>query len=183
MLQLLLGQIPEAIYFALFMIYTKNLKQKRILYIILMISEYLILKLFFKFNIYFQLSYTIFTYLILKLLYKNKAQIIDVFTFTISSIILIVISAFSYTIISATIGIKLVAYIIKNILMFVFLFIARKRLNKIQKLYKKLWNRNDKVDKKIKTTTFRSINAILFNVMFWVINFGMIYAITFYGRR
>ena len=29
--QLLLGQIPEAIYFALFMIFTKQLKEKRII--------------------------------------------------------------------------------------------------------------------------------------------------------
>ena len=35
--QLLLGQIPEAIYFALFMILVKNIKEKRILFIILML--------------------------------------------------------------------------------------------------------------------------------------------------
>lgn len=107
LMELLLGQIPEAIYFALFMIFTKQLKEKRILYILLMIGEYLILKLFFKFNIYFQVSYTVFTYIILKLLYREKSQITDVFTFTISSIVLIIISAFSYTIISATFGVKL----------------------------------------------------------------------------
>lgn len=39
MLELFLGQIPEAIYFALFMIYAKNLKTKRLLYTILMILE------------------------------------------------------------------------------------------------------------------------------------------------
>ena len=44
MLELLLGQIPEAIYFALFMIFTKELKSKRILYIVLMVTEYLLLK-------------------------------------------------------------------------------------------------------------------------------------------
>ena len=44
MLELLIGQIPEAIFFALFMIYAKGLKEKRILFIVLMIVEYLLLK-------------------------------------------------------------------------------------------------------------------------------------------
>lgn len=182
MLQLLLGQILEAIYFAVFMIFTKEIKHKRVLYILLMIAEYLILKQFFQFNIYFQLSYTIFTYIILKVLYREKAQITDIFTFTIASIVLIVISALSYMLIASTIEIKSIAYIIKNTLMIIFLICMRTKLPKIQALYKKLWNRNDKVKKKMKTTTFRGINVIVFNVMFYVINLGMIYAITFYGR-
>ena len=44
LLELMLGQIPEAIYFALFIILTKELKEKRILFIILMIIEYILLK-------------------------------------------------------------------------------------------------------------------------------------------
>ena len=51
MLELLLGQIPEAIYFALFMIFTKELKTKRILYTILMVIEYVLLKFFIEYNI------------------------------------------------------------------------------------------------------------------------------------
>ena len=53
MLELLLGQIPEAIYFALFMIFTKELKSKRFLYVALMIAEYLLLKHFIEFSIWF----------------------------------------------------------------------------------------------------------------------------------
>ena len=61
--------------------------------------------------------------------------------------------------------------------MFTFLFIFKDKLNKIQKMYKKLWNRNDKEKNKIKSLTFRSINLVLFNIMFYIINLGMIYAI------
>ena len=59
--QILLGQIPEAIYFALFLIYSKNIKNKRLLFIILMIVEYIILKQFIHFNIWFQVLYTFTT--------------------------------------------------------------------------------------------------------------------------
>lgn len=182
LIELFLGQVPEAIFFALFMIFVKQLKEKRFLYVLLMTIEYLIILTAFRFNIWIQVLYTFISYVILKLLYKEKAQVIDIFTFTIASIILIFISALSYTVISATFGVKLYAYILKNILMVLFLVCTRNKLCKIQNLYKKLWNRNDKVKKKIKTTTFRSINLIIFNIIFIVINFGMVYAVTFYGR-
>lgn len=173
--QLLLGQIPETIYFALFMILVKNIKEKRVLFTILMILEYVVLKLAFPFNMWFQVTYTFMTYIILKILYKEKSQIIDIFTFSIGSIILILISAgvsilFDYNIILVVLS--------SRILMLMFLFIFRHKLNKIQNLYKLLWNRNDK-PKRIKTTTFRAINTVVFNLLFFIINFGMLYALLF----
>ena len=181
-LEILLGQIPEALYFAFFMINTKQLKEKRILYMTLMVIEYLMLTSVIKFNIWMQVLYTFISYIILKFLYKEHAQITDIFTFTIASAILIFISAISFGIISMTIRSKIVAYVVKNILMLIFIFTTRNRLTNIQKLYKKLWNRNDKVKKKMKTTTFRSLNVIIFNVIFWIINIGMVYAMTVRGR-
>ena len=41
-LEIILGQIPEAVYFAVFMILVKELKEKRFLFIISMIIEYLL---------------------------------------------------------------------------------------------------------------------------------------------
>ena len=91
MLELLIGQIPEAIYFAIFMMLVKQLKEKRVLFSVLMIAEYLLLKHFIKYSIYFQISYTLTTFLILKILYKDKSQLTDIFTFTIGSIILMIV--------------------------------------------------------------------------------------------
>lgn len=176
-LQLFLGQIPEAIYFALFMIYAKRLENKRILFIILMICEYLLLKYFIRFNIWFQISYTIATYIILKILYKDKVQITDIFTFAISSFILIIINLILYLTIFLLFNNYIVYVIIDRILMFIILFLFHNKLNNIQKLYKKLWNRNDKIPKPIKSTTFRCINLVLFNFMFYMINIAMLYCI------
>ena len=61
--------------------------------------------------------------------------------------------------------------------MFGFLFLFRNKLYKIQKLYKKIWNRDDSIDKKIKTTTFRGFNIVMFNTMFYLLNLCMLYAI------
>lgn len=179
LMELLLGYIPEAIYFALFMIYTKQLKEKRLLYITLMVLEYLLLKQFVHFSIYFQVAYTFITFVILKILYREKAQIIDIFTFTIASIFLIITSVISFLISGQNV---ILATIINRIIIFVVLFGFNYKLNVIQNLYKKLWNRNDKVKKKIKTTTFRSLNVIIFNVIFYFINVGMAYAIYYNSK-
>jgi len=173
MLELLLGQIPEAIYFALFMIFTKDLKQKRILFIILMVLEYLLFKHFIHFSMYFQIAYTFFTYIILKILYKEKAQITDIFTFTIGSVFLIITSAICYLVCKPNTEL---ATVINRIVIFLTLFILNYRLNKIQVMYKKIWNK-DKNKTKIKSTTFRSINIIIFNIIFYIINTGMLYAL------
>lgn len=180
-LEVFLGQIPEAIYFALFMILAKNLKEKRLLFMFLMILEYVVLKYFIHFNIWFQVLYTVMTFIILKILYKEKAQVTDIFTFTIGSILLMIISAFCLFVIYTFYKNTLVVVLINRLLSFVVLFLLRNKLYKIQNLYKKLWNRNDKVKKVMKSTTFRCINLVVFNVMFYVINIGMLYCI-FVGK-
>ena len=122
-----------------------------------------------------QVTYTAFTFIILKLLYKDKAQITDIFTFTISSIILIIISFVSYFIVWGTIKNYLIAVIINRLFLIIFLVITHKKLYNIQKLYKKLWNRQDNKKYKIKSTTFRAVNVVVFNLLFFIINLGMIF--------
>lgn len=176
---ILIAQISEAIYFALFMIYTKRLTHKRLLYTILMIIEYILLYKIFPFNVYFQISYTFISYLILKLIYKEKAQIIDIFTFSIASILLIITSAIMYLISFYTYNNAYICAVLHRVLLFIFIFIIKDKLYNIQKLYKKIWNRNFNKKYKIKTTTFRAINVVAFNIMFFIINFGMLLVIFF----
>ena len=177
MFTLLVSQIPEAIYFSLFMIYAKNIKEKRLLYILLMTIEYVILAQLFPFNVYFQILYTFISFFILKILYKEKAQITDIFTFAICSLILMIISAIMYFIGYNTYKNTRVCVVSQKIILFLFIAIFKSKLNNIQKLYKKLWNRNFNKTYKIKTTTFRALNVVVFNVMFVVINFGMLLCI------
>ena len=172
MLKILLGQVPEAIYFALFMIFTKRIKEKRLLFTILMIVEYILIMALFQYSWLFHIIYTIMTYLTLKILYKEKAQITDVFILMISYIVLIASSAVCMLIFRNT----LLAAIINRIIIFLLLIIFHNKLYKIQNLYKSYWNRNDAV-KKMKTTTFRSLNLVIFNLLFYIINIGMTVAL------
>jgi len=181
MAELLLGQIPEAIYFALFMIFAKNLKEKRLLFTFLMIIEYIILTRIIMFNSWFQILYTGITFIILKVLYKEKAQITDIFTFGIASIILMIVSASYFFLIRPLVKNFYLSMIVNRLVLFAIVLGFNKHLYKIQNIYKKFWNRNDKVKKKIKSTTFRCVNLVIFNVMFYIINIGMLYCV-FLGK-
>lgn len=174
MLELLLGQIPEAIYFALFMIFTKEIKEKRVIFIILMVIEYLLVMNTQMFSIWTHVIYVILTFLTLKLLYKEKALIIDIFTFGIASLVLIITSLFSggITMFDFELGV-----IMSRLLPFIIIIVFNRKLSKIQKIYKLLWNRNDKNKLKMKSATFRCLNIVIFNIMFYAINAGMIYAL------
>lgn len=167
------GILPEAIYFTLFLIFTKELKEKRILFLFLMLIEYLFLSCIIKYNILLQLIYTFMTFVILKVLYREKAIITDIFVFALSSIILIAISAISYMAVFYTIGNYIVAYIIQRIMLFVTLFALKNKLNGWYRKFNSLWNRRPNA--KIRSLTIRNITIIIFNLMFYIINFGMIY--------
>lgn len=173
--ELIFGQIFEALYFALFIIEVKQLKERRIIFVILMILEYVLLLYVFPYSIWSHILYFITYYLIMKLLYNDKCQIIDVFTLGIASLVLIISCIIPYFIICFTINDFKLYVILNRILLFGFLFIFRHKLHKIQNIYKNLWNRNDKIKKKMKSTTFRALNLVIFNFMFYLINLGMIF--------
>ena len=177
MLEMVLGQIPEALYFSLFMIFTKQLKEKRIAFVLLMILEYILLLQAIPYSLYSYIGYFITTYLTLKVLYKEKSQITDVFILAIASLLLILIDIPIYFIISAITTNYIIFVIFEKLAMFLVLILLKNKLPKLQTIYKKLWNRNDSRKKKIKSTTFRSLNIVLFNISFYILNIALLYCI------
>ena len=174
-LEIFIGQVPEAIYFALFIIFTKRIKTHRCKFIIITTFEYLLLLTLFPYNIWSHILFFIIEYLLLKLLYKQRAQITDIFTLGIASLFLIITSGILYFIFWALTNNFILYVLVQRILLFVILFILKSKLYKIQSIYKKFWNRNDSKHKPIKSTTFRALNIVLFNISFFVINLGMIF--------
>lgn len=170
-MELLLGQIPEALYFALFIIFAKQIKEKRILFTVLMVFEYLLAKYTFQYSVLFHISYIVLIYLLLKILYKEKSQITDIFIVLISYVFLGITSALCFFMCNKN---ALIASIVNRIIIFGFIFTMNYRLYKIQKIYKVFWNRN-KEKKIMKSATFRSLNVVIFNLTFYVINIVMLY--------
>lgn len=176
-LEILLGQIPEAIYFGLFMMFTKNYKTNRLAFICLMILEYVLLAQVFMYSMWFQILYFFLSYLLMKILYEKETHITDVFTMCIASISLIVISAISYF---GTFGDMVLGSVVNRFLMFSLLLSHKKYLPKIDETYKKLWNRSEH-KYKIKSTTFRALNVVIFNISFILINLGLMF-VSMFGR-
>ena len=166
--------IPEAIYFSLFMILGKRIKEHRLKFTAVMIIQYLMIKLVVKYDVWFQLIYTFMTFLILKLLYKEKAQITDIFLFAFGSILLIGISALSYIPVMAIFNNYILAYIVNRVLMFGILYLLRNKLSILYNKFIKVWNR--KPNQKVRSLTVRNVSVIIFNLMFYIINLGMIVA-------
>ena len=148
----LLEKVCEAVYFSLFLIIGKNIKNKRLLLIGIMIFEYLALKHFLYYNVCFQLAYTFMGFVNLKVLYREKAQVTDIFLFMVASIILILLSAFTYITAMHT-----------------------------YKSFCSLWNRHNNPNKII-SLTLRNISIIILNLMFCIINFGLVITI-YMGER
>lgn len=171
-----LVQLPEPVYFSLFLIIGKNIKEKKLLLTEIMIVQYLLLMHIFPFNIWFQLIYTFMSFVNLKVLYKEKAQVTDIFLFATASLILIIISAFCYGIIFITIKNYVCALVINRILMFMILYFSRNKIKEIYKKFCSLWNRHNKPNK-IRSLTLRNISIIIFNMMFWIINLGMAFVV------
>ena len=174
-LELVVGQLLDAIYFALFLIFTKNIKEKRLLFVFMVSVEYILLFQALPYQIWSHILFFIITYIVLKILYKESAQITDIFTMGIASLCMIVISAVIYMIIWKLFNSYPIALIVERLAIIIFMLMIYKKLPNIQKIYKKLWNRNDSKDKKIKSTTFRAINIVIFNISFFIINLGMIF--------
>lgn len=173
MIDLIIGKILESIYFSIFLIIGKDLKHKRFLLILIMTLEYILLTEIINYNVYFQFIYTFLTFINLKVLYKEKAQITDIFLFAGASIFLILISAITYLTALYTYKNFYLSLIINRILLFMFLIIFKNKIRVIYKNFYLIWNRHSNPNK-IKSLTLRNISIIIFNLMFWIINFGMI---------
>lgn len=172
---IILEKVLEAVYFAMFLLMGKNIKNKKLLFIGIMVFEYLMLTNYIEFNVWFQLIYTFMSFVNLKVLYKEKAQITDIFLFMVASFVLIAVSVISYTIIYFTIRQYIVALILNRVLLFITLYFSKDVIRNKYKAFCSLWNRHN-IPNQIKSLTLRNISIIIFNLMFWLINIGMAFS-------
>lgn len=177
MLNIILGIIPEAIFFSLFIIFTKkyNHKIKNLVFTILMILGYIILKQLLPKNVYCQIIYILYVPLLMFLLYKNKFHISDIFVMSWASIFLTILTLIFLPIIKIF-GQEnyLYIWIINRIFIFIPLIISKNTLNKIYKYFILQWNRNREKPNKIKALTIRNICVISLNISIFVINLCML---------
>ncbi len=170
LLSILLGLIPEVLYFTLFITYTKNIKEKRLKLFLLLSVIYFLCMLIQMYKLAYYISFIVLFYIILKLLYKQKTQIIDIFVIAFAFFYVSMISyIFFLIILKNDMNNYYLFYVLDRILLFI-PFIFKNKLNIIYKNYCRLWNRNDKEKRPIKSITLRNISLIGINFIIIFMN-------------
>ena len=173
---LLLGNmialILHPLYYCLFMINVKKIKDKKVYFMFLTIADYLIAQYVTKFRLgtNADLIYAIIFYINLKFIYKDKIRITDIATFILSDILLGVLSVIAYIIF----GMNLVGLIFATITPIIVTKLLNDKLNIIDRFYNKYWNRK-KNKTKVKSITVRGISLCATVIEFVAIHFWILY--------
>lgn len=176
MLNILLGLIPEAIYFSLFIIFTKDYKKNRILFTILLTLGYIALKQIFPANVYCQVCYILYVPFIMWLTNREKFHMSDIFVFSYSFIILGLLTILSCPFIY--LFNYIVGFCINRVLMAVFLILFKKRLHRVYKWLIPQWNRNRAKPNPIKALTVRNLCVIPLNISIFLLYLCMVFTST-----
>lgn len=169
-----LGLLPETLYFTMFFVNVKSLKNKKIKLFLLIALSHLICIIFNNYKILSYVALIVCLYLSLKILYKNKTQIIDVFIVSIALMYVCLISYLCFLFVNQDMSNYYLLLVIEKILLFV-PFVFKNRFNKWYKKYYSLWNRNDKEKRSIKSITLRNISLISLNIFIILCNMGCLY--------
>lgn len=175
-ISVVLGLLPEVLYFTLFLSYTKNIKEKRLRLGILISVAYVLCMFIQRYQVIYYVGFVTLVYLILKLLYRKKTQIIDIFVFSISTVYLTLISIICFCFVKEDYSNYYIMIIINKILLFI-PFILRNKFNILYKKYCRFWNRNDNEKRPVKSITLRNVSLISLNLFICVINIVCLYII------
>lgn len=168
-MSILFGMIPETLFFTLFLIYTKNIKEKKLKLFISIIFIYILCIFIQRYKIIYYVLFIILFYIILKILYKRKTQIIDIFIIAIMYSYLTIISIICFAFAKENFTNYYILMFINRFLL-ILPFIFKNEFNVLYKKYCNLWNRNDKIDRPIKSITLRNISLILLNLLIFIVN-------------
>lgn len=163
-----LGMLPEVIFFVVFLTTCKNINKKRIKLLLLNILNYIGVGALTTYSIYSYVFLIIFQFIIMKILYKEEVEYIDVFLISISHIYIFIIAIACYKLISN----YYIAFIIDRILLFLPLLFKNK-LTYLYQQYIKLWNRNE--NNKIRSISLRNISLIGLNIFLFLSDFVCTY--------
>lgn len=173
-ISIVLGILPEVLYFTYFLIYTKNLKEKKLKLGIGIFLVYVLCLLIKKYVLINYVAFIILIYWALKFLYKEKVQIVDVFVFSISTIYLTIISYIMSKILYDSLDNYYLLFVVNRIVMFI-PFLFRNKFHILYRKYCYLWNRNDKEKRPIKSITLRGISNLFLATFIIVINIVCLY--------
>ena len=159
---LLMGMLPEVLYFTLSICFIKDIKKQRLKLFSLLVIGYIVLIMVCRFQLLFYLGYIVYVYIVLKKLYKSK--IIDLFIVSVVSAYLTLVSFISFKLTDT----YMLAYLINRLMLFIPIFILNYKLNDFYNVYYRLWDRHE--GNKVKSITIRNISLVFINILIVVFN-------------
>lgn len=180
LISILLGVLPETLFFTLFFIFTKNIKERRIRLFLLIFLIHLVLILLNNYKVINYILFIVFLYISLKILYKKKTQIIDVFLISIAFIYVCLTSYICFKFVDNNVYTYYVMLIIDRLLLFI-PFIFKNKFNILYEKYCNLWNRNYEKKQPIKSITLRNISLISLNIFIFICDIVCLYIINLKG--
>ena len=156
----------EILYLVMGMCCAKQIKEKRILFYILLFVSGILCSLISRWQLWYYLAYIASVYLIMRILYKS--HISDLFIFLLFFAWIAITSYVSFIIFDSL----AMVYIFQRILMFG-IFAFKGKFNKWYRTYRELWNRRN--DNRIKSVTLRNISLIFLNIFIVFMNFVLIF--------
>ena len=158
---LLLVMLPEVLYLSLFIICFRKIENKRFKLFALLTIGYIALVMMCRYQFLFYIAYIIYSYLIIKLLYKS--HIIDLFVVSVGYVYLTLISFVCFKLFNN----YWLAFAINRIMLFSPL-IFKTKIRLFYEKYKSLWNINKGA--KIKSITIRNISLVIINLLILILN-------------
>lgn len=177
LLNIVVGIIPEILYFFFFCISIFQLKNKKIFLLLYTIIVYLICIIVKKYELLYYILFIVLLYVGLKIIYKGKMHISDLFIIAFGFAYLVTAYNISYLISNGTYERYYMAIGVSRVLLFL-PFIFYKSLNSIYRKYQVLWDKPQKQEKRIlKSITLRNICLIslfTFILILYVLVIGII---------
>lgn len=159
---LLMGMLPEVLYFTLSICFVKDIQKNRLKLFSLLAVGYIVLIMICRFQLLFYLGYIVYVYVVLKKLYKSK--IIDLFIVSVISAYLTLTSFISFKLIDT----YMLAYLVNRLMLFIPIFLLNYKLNDFYNVYYILWDRRE--GNKIKSITVRNISLVFINMLIVIFN-------------
>ena len=156
-ISLILGILPDVLYYFIYTKQIKGIKSKNLLFFFLLLVTYMLCIIAVRHQFYLYIIQDILVFIIMKLLYKS--HISDMFLVIFIEFYMILLSTICFMFINN----YYFAFIIYRLLMFLPLLFS----NKLRDMYKKylsLWNRHDN-PKKIKSITLRNVSLVILNCL------------------
>ncbi|MCI8444562.1 MAG: hypothetical protein HFJ37_05370 [Clostridia bacterium] len=159
MISVILGVIPDVFFLTFFITQTKAKKEKRRTTFILIFFAYLVCFTIKRYDLlYYSFSIGLI-YAILKGIYRDDIELIDIVIITLAEIHILTSSYISFKIFGNYMEYYYLALALDKILILLPLLFSKK-ISKIYRRYRELWDRNSNENRSLKSITIRNLSII-----------------------